>query len=342
MMGVWVLFKLIQNEWVKYFNRPSTYIMFGFIILLFIGLFALNSIFKPSLDQHKSYSSNDYKTEVKADLEKYEKELNTLNEKRAKRSENEFNIEEEMKAYEIEAEISRLSFYLKEDTPPPAINDFFTQLWSGTSLIQLVAIIMAVFSSGLMSREHQQGTIKLLLIRPASRIKIFFSKWIIALITSVIFVLFIYLCSAIVGLITGTMNPTRKYAVMSGENLTYKMVDFWPFFMKLVASDILFVIIIASIAYVLSVITRNTSAALGLSLGILFFGGLVTGYISSKTDLGKFLWPANWNLNQYINPTLNPPVEKMTLGFSLTYDIIVLIVILLLTAWLFKKRDVAN
>ncbi|GGB07508.1 hypothetical protein ERX37_06165 [Macrococcus hajekii] len=329
------MFNLIKNEWIKFFMRPATWVMLAIIVLMFMLGLALNQFTTGESEENKSYGK-DWKTEVKADI----KELSDKVAEISKKDPSKMSFDEAITQANSEQELSRLSFYLEKNVQPPAKENLYSYLLETSPLINLVALMVIVIAGSMMSREHQQGTIKLLMIRPASRIKIFFSKYIFVLLTSFIFVAFTYGVAAIIGLVTREHNPTSKLAVSDAETGGYKMVEFWPYLGKIMMNDLIMVIILATIAYVLSVLLRNTAAAQGIALGLLFLGSLAVNFISSKTELVKYLWPANWSMNQYIAGM--PPVKNMTYEFSFGYNIIALIVIVALAAYIFNKRDIAS
>lgn len=329
------MFKLVLNEYNKYFNRLGTYIMLGIILVfMLIGVF-LNMQFSGKYD-NKTYTDN-WKTEVKQDIVKYEKRLAEIskqeNDKKSMK-----DITDEMTLGE---RMSKLQYYLKKDVKPPAINNFYQNLLDTGSFISFVTIMIVIICSGLMSREHQQGTIKLLLIRPASRLKIFFSKYIFAILASILFLGFTYLMSAIIFFFTTKMNPTAQLVVQSNKGL--KMINVFEVLGQQLFANFIFIITFAILAYTLSVIFKNTALSLGVSFAFLFFGDLLIMFLQGKTKLLEYFWPVNWNLSQYLPTNPSKLVDKdLSFGFSLTYDIVILLIITVIAAWIFNKRDVAN
>ncbi|ULG72195.1 ABC transporter permease subunit [Macrococcus brunensis] len=329
------MFNLIRNEWIKFFMRPMTWIMLALIVLVFIFGLVINHFTSGDAVENKSYG-DDWKTEVQADI----KDLSAKVAEISKKDPSKLSFDEAITKANSEQEIRRLGFYLEKGVQPPAKHNVYDDLLGTSPLINLVALMVIVIAGSLMSREHQQGTIKLLMIRPASRVKIFSAKYILVLLTSFIFVVFTYGVAGLFGLITSKMNPSSKLAVTNMDTGNYKMVEFWPHLAKVITNDFIMVVILATIAYVLSVLLRNTATAQGIALGLLFFGSLIVNFIASKTELVKYLWPANWSMNQYIAGT--PPVKEMTYQFSFGYNMIALIIIVALTAYIFNKRDIAN
>lgn len=329
------MFKLVVNEFNKYFNRLGTYIMLGIIVVFMLLGVVLNMQFG-SKDDSKMYSE-DWKSEVKADITKYQKRLADI----AKKPDDKKSMQEMTDEMTFGDRIAELQYYQKKDVQPPAINNFYQNLLDTGGFISFVTIMIIIICSSLMSREHQQGTIKLILIRPASRLKIFFSKFIFTLLASLIFLLFTYFVSAIIFLITSKMNPTTQLAVQSSEG--FKMVNVLELLGQQMLANYLYIITFAIVAYALSVIFKNTALSLGVTFALMFFGNIILMYLQGKTKLIEYLWPANWDLTQYLPNNPAELVDKdLSFAWSLGYDIIMLLLITALAAFIFKKRDVAN
>ncbi|WP_414052434.1 ABC transporter permease subunit [Macrococcus animalis] len=329
------MLKLVINEFNKYFNRLGTYIMLGIIVAFMLLGVILNMQFG-SKEDNKSYSDQ-WKTEVKEDITKYQQRLAEI----AKKPQDKKSFKEITDEMTLGKRLEELQFYLKKDVQPPPTNNFYQNLLDTGGFASLVTIMMIIICSGLMAREHQQGTIKLLLIRPASRLKIFFSKYIFLMIASLIFLLFTYLVSAIIGLFTSKLNPTAELAVQGKKGM--KMINVFELLGQQLFANLIFILTFAIVAYALSVIFKNTALSLGVTFALMFFGDLVIMFLQGKTKLLEYLWPANWDLSQYLPNNTTELVDKdLSFVFSLTYNIVILVIITAIAAWIFKKRDVAN
>jgi ABC-2 type transport system permease protein len=98
-------------------------------------------------------------------------------------------------------------------------------------------------------------------------------------------------------------------------------------------------LMLATMAFMISAAFRNSSLAIGLSLFLLFMGGQVTRLISMKYEWAKYILFANTDLLQYFEGS--PMVEGMTLGFSVTILIVYFLLFQAVAFYVFKKRDVA-
>ena len=120
------------------------------------------------------------------------------------------------------------------------------------SLIPFIGIMISIIFSGIVSNEIDNGTIRFYLTKPVSRINILKSKFLTIVIYQIIlllFILFIYsvLCKDI----------DRTYII--------KYVKY--------CSPLL---LISSVIILFSVLFKNTSITVGLSIFIIVFGGLIT------------------------------------------------------------------
>jgi len=99
-------------------------------------------------------------------------------------------------------------------------------------------------------------------------------------------------------------------------------------------------IMLATMAFMISSVFRNSSLAIGLSLFLLFTGAQFTVLLSLKFSWAKYILFANTNLMQYVEGT--PMVEGMSMSFSIIMLLIYFAVFQLLAFTVFKKRDVAS
>lgn len=196
-------------------------------------------------------------------------------------------------------------------------------------LYYLVSIYAAVIAADIVAGEFTWGTIKLLLIRPWTRTKVLLSKLLAVLLftlamSAVYFVILLAVSFLIFpnepSLYLGDSPLSRIL-----ESLLYSYVD---------------LLVIAAFSFMLSTVFRSSGIAIGLSIFILFAGGIFTLlFHPSRYAWAKYLLFANMNLGQYRGGQVGP--AGMTLGFSITV-LAVYVLLFLALAWLvFKKRDVA-
>ncbi len=98
-------------------------------------------------------------------------------------------------------------------------------------------------------------------------------------------------------------------------------------------------IMLATMAFMISSVFRNSSLAIGLSLFLMFMGANLTQLLAMKFSWAKYILFANTDLMQYFEGS--PMVDGMTLTFSITMIILYFLIFQVLAFTIFKKRDVA-
>lgn len=120
------------------------------------------------------------------------------------------------------------------------------------NLIPFIGIMMSIIFSGIISNEIENGTIRFYLTKPVSRNNIFKSKFLTIIIYQMILLLFILFVYSVL-----CKDVDRTYII--------KYVKY--------CSPLL---LISSLIILFSVLFRNTSITVGLSIFIIVFGGLIT------------------------------------------------------------------
>ena len=99
-------------------------------------------------------------------------------------------------------------------------------------------------------------------------------------------------------------------------------------------------VMLATMAFMISAVFRNSSLAIGLSILLMFTGAELTGLLAMKFEWAKYILFANTDLMQYFEGV--PMVEGMTLTFSMIMIVSYFILFQSLAYVVFKKRDVAG
>ncbi len=164
------MLKLIQNELMKIFKRPGTYIM---IAILVIGASIVGAFFKyqesgntakvdPKWEQSLTQENDALKKQYQASSAKMEKDY-------------------------LKRTITINDYRLKHHIPPEKNYNVWTFVQDASNLISLAGLFTIIISAGIVASEFNWGTIKLLLIRPINRSKILASKYL----TVILFALFL-------------------------------------------------------------------------------------------------------------------------------------------------------
>jgi ABC-2 type transport system permease protein len=316
-----LLLKLIQNEWMKLFNRVGTYVMLG-ILVLGVGLTAVLLYFNQA-------ESSDLPSE-----EQWKQELVEANEGYELQEEEAFNYYLETIAVNQQA----INNYRIENNISPYEE---TNVWSymddNIFLIQLIGVFVIIVGSSIVAHEFNKGTIKLLLVRTASRTQILASKFITTLLFGVFLLAVLFVLSFIIGsILFGFDGSSVHLSAIDGEVTERSRMLFIG--LNYVASCVS-ILILTAMAFMISTIFRSETLAIALSVMLLFIGSSITGILALFTDWAKYSVFANTNLELYF--TDGPLIEGMTLGFSIVVLIVYLVLFLFLSFLFFKKRDVS-
>ncbi|BFT75430.1 ABC transporter permease [Paenibacillus sp. P36] len=310
------MLNLIQNEQMKIYRRLRTWIL-GLLLIVIVVLAGL--VYHPGTD-----AGDQWKVSAADTIEHNKKELenNDLPDK----------FKQEMK------EEIALQQYMLDHNFPPTENT----LWGGVSrasgIILVVTLFTVIIAGDMVAGEFTWGTIKLLLIRPASRAKILLSKYITTLLFAVTLLIVLFITALIVnGFLYGFQNlgiPHLKVdaggQVHEGSMLVFTLATYG---LKLIE-----LVMIVTLAFMISTVFRSASLAIGISIFIMFAGQIIT-MLLLRYSWGKYFLFANTDLTPYLKG--QPLAEDMTLGFSIVVLVVYYLLFILLSWEIFRRRDVA-
>lgn len=190
-------------------------------------------------------------------------------------------------------------------------------------LLTISSFFFIVVSSQIITDEFKDGTIKQLLIRPASRTTILMSKLVnLLLIMASVYVL-AFILSIGVGFIlfSGTTETTFMDVVRQGL-LTLPSSLFYSLF-----------------AFMVAVLTKSLGLAMSIPIIVQSLSGL-TQFVANKPWY-KFLIFPNLNWEGYVTGNANMiPFAGGTFFFSIMIFIVYMLVLLLVSIYAFNARDV--
>lgn len=187
----------------------------------------------------------------------------------------------------------------------------------------LYLILSALVAAGIVSSEHQLGTVKLLLIRSHPRTKILLSKLLAVLLYMVVLLLFYIVIAYVAAIIFLT----------SGESLGLSEI------LQTAGFTALYALAYVVIAFMLSTILKNTGATIGITFSFMFIEGLIVMLIN-RYEAAKFYLFNHVDFSVFANGGQHA-IEGVTLPFSILIYSIYLLIFLAATFIVFKKRDVA-
>lgn len=311
---------LIRNENMKIYRRPRTWMMIGFLLLA-VGL--MSGLMK--WDESRSDHSN------------WQQSLTSQNQQMQKQLQDDKEIDSDYREYMTDT-IKFNEYYLAND-----INPNEQSLWdyvnSSASMVMLVTILTVIVAADMIAAEFTWGTIKLLLVGPASRMKIMMSKYISTMIFALLLLVIMFAAAFGAGaVLQGFDGLTLPHLTIGTDGLvqeTSMIADSLQKYGYAVVSLFMYV----TLAFMISAAFRSSSMAIAFSLLFMLVGNTLTMILSSYS-WSKYLLFANIDLTRYL-PGSEPIRPEMTLGFSISMLVAYYVVFQLVSWLLFTKRDVA-
>ncbi|TMV48705.1 ABC transporter permease [Paenibacillus mesophilus] len=313
------LVNLMRNENMKIYRRVRTWIL--------IGLMAAFVLFVNIMSWH--FDGKEAQGEGwRAELIK-EKEHRSENLKKP-------DLDEESRTYNMQR-IAVIDYHLEHN-----IRTTDGTMWDGVNgsagLVLVITVFTIIIAGDSLAGEFSSGTIKLLLIRPASRVKILVSKYISLLLFGMLLLLILFVLSVTVNGILygfGYMDLPLIDVTVEGIIIEKNMVlNLWKTYVFNTVSTVMYV----TMAFMISSAFRSSTMAIGFSIGALFAGNILLEVLH-RFDWSKFLLFANTDLTQHL--TGHPFQEGMTLSFSIGVLAVYFLVFNLISWIMFTRRDVA-
>lgn len=323
---------LVKNETIKMIRKKRFYVILLVLIVL-VPMFAYAQM-RESQEKREKYG-NDWRREVQQAITDNQNSLGSD------------RVPEEWKRYR-QIYIQQLKYYLEHDVNPqePGGVTFTREFLDNAATLFIPLLIMGI-GSDIVSSERTGGTIKMLLTRPIRRWKILFGKLVALLMfVSLIVVSTSVICYLISGLFFGYKGLSLP--VFTGFQLHGAEVDLsgvhavpqWQYILMQTGLIWFVSVIVACLAFMVSVLVRSTSASIVIMMAALIAGNILSNMASAWTS-AKYLFMVNLGLTNYLSGT-PAPIEGMTLGFSL----IVLAVwggsSLVVSFLVFTKQDILN
>jgi ABC-2 type transport system permease protein len=312
---------LIQNEWMKIFKRPGTYVM---IAILLIATTVFGVVLK--------FEQNDTNFEGTKNWEQNLKQENVALQRQMEGSRS------PLEKQDFKKRITINSYRIKHHIPPETSYHLWDFVNNAAELIDVAGLFTIIISAGIVASEFTWGTIKLLLIRPITRIKILLSKYITILLYAIFLLVILFAYSSAIGAILfGTADHSSIYlnynnGIVSEQSMFVHMLVYYGL-------NSINMIMLATMAFMISAVFRNSSLAVGLSIFLMFTGTQLTELLSLKFSWAKYILFANTDLMPYFEGT--PLIEGMTLSFSVVVLFAYFLLFHFLAFYVFNKRDVA-
>jgi len=308
------MIRLIGNENMKIYRRPRTWVLVALqVIAIVLPLFFVqfgggSEDWRPTLIEENRISQESLKNSA-----------SLLDEHAIRQIEDAIRINE----YRLEHGISPMA-----------------SMWSVVSewmfVLQITALLVVIIASDIVASEFTWGTVKLLLIRPVSRNKILFAKYAAVLIFAAFMLALAFVGPALIGAFvhgfggSGDVYLSVKDGVVQESSMALHVLG--VYLLKSVN-----LLMIATLAFMLSAVFRSSSLAIALSILFLFLGTPLT-MVLSNYEWAKYILFANTDLTLYLDG--NAPMPGMTLGFSIAVLVGYYLMFHIVSCGVFSKRDV--
>ncbi|MGL4655252.1 MAG: ABC transporter permease subunit [Sarcina sp.] len=198
------------------------------------------------------------------------------------------------------------------------IVDYFA--YSFQYILMAICIYGAILGTSALSKEEDEGTIEFLYSKPITRTSIVLKKLIVSVIS-----LFILIT------IIGVVSFGFALVFTSGES---NQIEILMQIKTILVGSLIVALIFMSVGFLISVVLKDNKSPIQIGLGM-FFGTYVLGIVGKLNEDFEFL--------KYLSPyDKYTPSEIVGNGFDVTYlaiSVVVILVSLVLTFVLYKKRD---
>jgi len=319
---------LVQNELIKIFEKKMSWI---FAIILIIGLIGA-AVLEMKLSPQQT--EDNWKVQVQSEIDKLEKKMEKAP-SYEDFGEDEYPTEETKE--DIQIQIDSFNGNLNDNVNP------YTTSWSylgdyGIALKSLITLFVVIVCAGNISSEFSDGTIKQLLIRPHRRWKILLSKYIALLIYSAFLIVVLAAVSYLVSITffgVGAFNE-KIYSI----DLT--VVSGGVYFVKNLLYYLPGLIMVLTLAFMLSTLFKNQAIAVGIGVFVLFFSSTAGLIIVSLTE--KYAWTKALifpHLDQTVFILQDKILNNITMPMSLGILGVYYLIFMFITFFFFQKRDIS-
>lgn len=225
----------------------------------------------------------------------------------------------------------------KSDSLKGSLQYFYSQY----GVFIIVVIIM--IAGTIVSEEFNKGTIKLLLVKPYTRTQILLSKFLTVLIISAFVIVSTILMQILVGgILFGFESLFEPVVVYNLSTNVIQEMNIFAYLGIQTLTQLPIIILLATLAFAISTIFSNSALAITVSL-LGYMGASIINQLAMAYNLTfmKYFVTMNWDLSQYLFGGL-PYMEGMNLITSIIICVIYLLIMLIPTFIIFKKRNIKN
>ena len=187
----------------------------------------------------------------------------------------------------------------------------------------LIIFLIIYLSCTTISEEYYTGTIKNVLTKPYTRIKILCS------IAVCILVLFQYLIG---GILFGFESYSLEAIRYNSFSQNIETINLDQYIYVIILTKILMYVIFSSFSLLFGIITNNMALNVLISLGIYF----LSAFGNFTNDISKYIFIYNWDISKYLFGS------RLLLNKAIIISSMSLLIIIFMVTIIFKNKDVKN
>ncbi len=238
---------------------------------------------------------------------------------------------------ELEVEAYKIKNKINNSQLREIINDFY-------SIFSMAIIIVIIVVAGsILSEEFSKGTIKLLLVKPYRRWEILASKFITSIIIIFLAILAQFAFEMVIGgLYFGYSGLNIPEVVFDYSSNAIKMINIFGLFSLRTLAVLPQFILLATIAFALSVLFTNATASIAVTL-VISFGSSVLNLLAQAIKVGflKYFITLNWDFTCYLFGGKSP-YDGISLPLSIGVSVTYFVILLLISFIVFQKKNIKN
>jgi ABC-2 type transport system permease protein len=314
------LLNLVRNENMKIYRRVRTWVL---VALLIVFCFLVSFISR--YDKSSSGSpQRDWRAETQQHVQALQQQLQDESLPKPIRE-------------RIQRDVTIQKYQLEHNVPPVEAT-----VWGGvqraSALVLMVTLFTVIVAADAVAAEFTWGTIKLLLIRPASRSKILLSKYLSTMLFALFLLAVLFVSSVVINAaFYGSSGMTAPSLKVGADGIVREGILMFDVLASY-GLKVIELIMVVSLAFMISSVFRSSSLAIGISIFIMLTGQSIT-MLLLRWSWGKYFLFANTDLTPYLEG--QPLAEGMTLGFSIAVLLVYFAVFNALSWFIFIRRDVA-
>lgn len=315
------MFKLLANENMKIYPRLRTYILVGVLALAVILIAWIQAdVQKPNPNWKQTLTTQN--TQISQELKQTKAKLPART------------------RVQLQQKETLNDYYISHNTDPNRQTLWTFNQAIVTNVPPLLLAFILVVAGDIVASEFSAGTIKFLLTQTKRRYIVLLAKYLATLFFGLVMTCAFFVISTAVGALFfgahGAGLPhfynTPSGSVAQMSTLSYVFMQYGFLLIQIV--------IVSTIAFMISTIFRNSAVAITLSILAYLLGNSICRVLAEYGfQWTKYILFSNMDFSQYV--VGGPLVNGMTAWFSVGMVVAYFLVMNVLTWWIFMKRDVA-